>query len=84
MGNGLPREILIVYVGDNWLSTDSLRVITASYQEEDAIEVIKEYIKENELDELSKDELTNLEGVQQTHGRDDNFLIKEISINELN
>lgn len=77
------RKIYIVYSTDAWLSFRSRDVIGICNSIKNCVKVVQSCIKRRSYSSLSKDDKWNLENILQTQGRENNFHIEEVQINEL-
>lgn len=78
------KTIVIVYVADGFHSVNSTEVIGVATSKHEAIKLLKAEVKRNpDYDPLDSDDLKNLEDINQTQGREDNFRIEEFNLNEI-
>lgn len=77
------KKIILVQEADEHLSEDSQRVIAIAEDKDTGLLLIKKYIVQEKLNELSADDVMNLIGQNQTQGREENFMVTEVLVNEL-
>lgn len=78
----MENTVFLLQVGDRWLSTDSLSNVAICTNQEEAISLAKQDAK-NYNDELSEEEIKQLWDSDQTYGRDYNYMISVIELDEL-
>ena len=77
------KILFAIYKTDVWLSTSSKKLISIVDDKSIIENLIVEYIIKNNLENLSNDDRSNLLYIFQTQGREDNFQIDEVILNEL-
>lgn len=75
------KTIYIVYRGNERLEINSLRVVLVCDDRELIQELLKHH-SESWGEPLTKDDLNNLEVLNQTQGRETNYLIEEETLND--
>ncbi len=77
------KKIFLLFYTDQWNSTESKRIIAATTSHDKAVKMINIYIGAENDDPLGEDDLDNLNRINQTQGREINYLIEEITVNQL-
>ena len=77
------EEIYVVYSADAWLMTASKEIIGVCTDTSNCISVIQQYIKKNDEESLSDDDMKMLDCYNQTQGRQTNFIIEELEMDVL-
>lgn len=78
----MENAVFLLQVGDRWLSTDSLSNVAICTNLEDTISLAKQDAQNND-DELSEVDIEQLLNYCQTQGRDNNYIISLIKLDEL-
>lgn len=78
------KTVLAYYLVDAWHSHSSKNLVTIATSKTTGIKLVKEYVKKHRIKPLSNEDLEDLDRHHQTSGRNDNFLVEEITLNELN
>lgn len=78
----MENAVFLLQVGDRWLSTDSLSNVAICTKREEALSLAIQDSKNNN-DELSDEEIEQLWDSDQTYGRDNNYIIYLINLDEL-
>lgn len=78
----MDDKVYLLYSGNAWLNTSSLKLLAVCSTPEKAVELAVAHSQDGEepIDEEVKDELEN---TRQTYGRDENYLICETEIDQL-
>lgn len=76
------KKIILIYRTDNWHSVNSKTLIATSDKMTTSVSLIKEWIEAGELEPLSKGDVDNLYQLSQTQGREDNFVLEVVGVNE--
>ena len=78
----MKNAVFLLQVGDRWLSTDSFSNVAICTNLEEAIDLALQDSQIND-DELSGAEIKQLWDNNQTYGRDNNYMISVIELDEL-
>lgn len=76
------NKVYLLYSGNAWLNTSSLRLLSVCTTPERAIELAVAHSKDGE-EPLDEDGQEELENNRSTFGRDENYLICETELDEL-
>lgn len=76
------QEVFLLYVGDTWLDECSMRLLAVCSCEEKAIEFAEQDADENE-EPLCEEDLSLLKNQRQTQGRENNYMITRVNVDEL-
>ena len=79
----MKKTYVLVYTSDAWHTNASKTVIGLFSSIDTSISNIKTYIKTEDLEPLNSDDERNLFVLNQTQGRDVNFIIESITLNQL-
>ncbi len=75
-------KLKILYVGDTWLSSSSLQLLAVCSSVEKAIELAKLH-SENGEEPFEDTDIEEMKLNWQTYGRDENYMICEVGLDEL-
>lgn len=79
----MAKEMIILFQTDEWHSEDSKYLLGIFTSKHHAITVLKKYIEFSDLELLSENDLDNLEKINQTQGRDENYMLVSIIPNQI-
>lgn len=78
----MKKEVFLLYSGNAWLEYSSLKLLAVCSSKEKAIIFAKKDARKNK-DRLSDYDLMMLQDYKQTQGRDNNYLIAPVNMDEL-
>jgi hypothetical protein len=79
----MAKNVFVVSTCDAWLTHASMTMLCISTTRNKAILVCRKHSSQDGNNPLDKDELAHLKSRLQTQGREENYYIEEVTLNEL-
>jgi len=78
----MAKTIYLHFSTDEWHTAASKDLICAATTRKTGLKHVKAYIVKNRLKPLDQDEIDDMERINQTQGRDCNFFIEPVELNQ--